>query len=60
MEKEKIIQLIELIIMKKRLEDNDKEKDDILKSNPYAINEGYESDKMKRVEEIEKEIEKIN
>ena len=58
--KEKIIRLIELLNEKAYLETHDKEREEICKSNSYAINEGYRSYNMERIEEIEKEIDKID
>ncbi len=57
--KDKILRLIKLKVAIALLEDNDKEKWDMLKDNLYAISEGFESRNMKQIKELEAEIESI-
>lgn len=56
--KQQIIKLIELVIEKRECE-NDEEAEKIIESGSYALAEGYETDKMKRLRKIEEEIEEI-
>lgn len=57
--KDKILRLIDLKMTIKLLEDNDKEKWDMLKDNLYAISEGFESRNIKQIKELQKEIDSI-
>jgi hypothetical protein len=58
--KEKIIKIIEIQSKIEELKRNDNEKQQVIKSNPYAVNEGYKSRNMEEIERLEEELEKID
>ena len=57
--KEKIIELIKLQSRIEVLKATDEEKKRIIESGSYAISEGYETDNMRIIAELEKQIEEI-
>lgn len=59
MDKEILIRLIRLVVEKDYLEKNDSDKVKMLENNPYALREGFMTDNMERVAEIEREIDSI-
>ena len=57
--KDKILRLIELKLQIEHLENTDTERQEIRKSGSYAIAEGYMTENMKQIEELQAEIESI-
>lgn len=57
--KDKILRLIDLRLQIEHLEITDTERHEIRKSGSYAIAEGYMTDKMKLIEELQAEIDSI-
>ena len=58
MDKENVIKLNNLLNEKRELE-REVENDEVIKSNPWAVNEGYSSEAMDKIREIDKKIELI-